>query len=133
MCTPPSRTHPPSGCATRLWTHPAEYDRCRAGTTCFLFLLETPIITLAAGHDTPGNPLNPRILFPCVDYRRRGLAGLGWTLHATLFPNNTDWCALAGGAGECTFNELVGVFAAAAGGGGTRGVGSASPRPARGC
>ncbi|GAB0493319.1 hypothetical protein MMPV_004599 [Pyropia vietnamensis] len=73
-----------------------------------------PIITLSPGFDTPDNPLNPRVLFPCTEYRRRGLAGLGWTLHSTLFPNNEDWCALAGSESECSFNELVQLFADAA-------------------
>lgn len=103
-----------AACASRLWSHPEEYARCRSGTTCFFFLVENPVITLAPGFDTPDNPANPRVLFPCAEYRRRGLAGFGWTLHATLFPNNTDWCALAGGPGECTFNELISLYAAAA-------------------
>lgn len=103
-----------AACASRLWSHPEEYARCRSGTTCFFFLVENPVMTLAPGFDTPDNPANPRVLFPCAEYRRRGLAGFGWTLHATLFPNNTDWCALAGGPGECTFNELISLYAAAA-------------------
>ncbi|OSX75806.1 hypothetical protein BU14_0219s0006 [Porphyra umbilicalis] len=101
-------------CASRLFTHPDEYARCKTGTTCFLFLTEVPIIRLNATVDAAnrGTPLDPRVLFPCVDYAVRGLSGLGWKLHSQLFPGNDDWCALAGAEDECTFNELIATFRA---------------------
>jgi len=97
-------------CVERLETHPAEFDACRRGTTCFLFVPEPPVVIVDGLNDTdaPGGPRTP---FPCGDAAAlHGLRGVSFDLHdkvAGLWPGNGDLCAYAGGPSECTFTELV--------------------------
>jgi len=106
VCLPPAA----GKCLERLETHPVEFDACRRGTMCFLFVPEPPLVIVDGLIDTD-TPDGPRTPFPCGDAAAlHGLRGVSFDLHdkvAGLWPGNGDLCAYAGGPTECTFTELV--------------------------
>lgn len=103
-------------CLARLDTHPAEFDACKRGTHCFLFLAEPPMVIVdgvdgaaapPAGADAPPGIRSP---FPCADAGTKfGLTGASFDLHGSrgLWPSNTDLCVYAGSPAECTFSAMV--------------------------
>ena len=110
MPTPTATSTPAAApCPRRLYFHPNEFERCRRGTTCFFFLAEEPFIRLDAAIDADhrGTDLDPRRLFPCLDYAKRGLSGIGFKLYEQLVPSETDLCVLADPQDGCTFKKVM--------------------------
>lgn len=103
-------------CLARLDTHPAEFDVCKRGTYCFLFLAEPPMVIVdgvdgaAAPPTDVDAPPGIRSPFPCADAGSKfGLTGASFDLHGSrgLWPSNTDLCVYAGSPSECTFSAMV--------------------------
>lgn len=102
-------------CLARLDTHPAEFDECKRGTHCFLFLAEPPMVIVdgvdgavsPAAADAPPGIRSP---FNCTEAEKvYGLTGASFDLHSThgLWPSNKDLCVYAGGPEECTFTAMI--------------------------
>lgn len=102
-------------CLARLDTHPAEFDDCKSGTFCFLFLAEPPMVHVegvvgAAPPTSADDPPGIRTPFPCANAGKQfGLSGASFDLHGAtgLWPSNSDLCVYAGSPEECTFTAMV--------------------------
>lgn len=102
-------------CLARLDTHPTEFDVCKRGTHCFLFLAEPPMVLVegfvgaAAPASADAHP-SIRTPFRCADAGMLyGLSGASFDLHGAggLWPSNSDLCVYAGSPEECTFTAMV--------------------------
>ena len=84
------------------------YEQCLSGTTCFFFIPEAPFTRIDADTDAKSREpsLDPRRLFPCIEYAERGLGGIGFKVHE-LIPNNTDMCAMLDPTDGWTFDMLI--------------------------